>query len=187
MVLNPEARYAAQDLSTRLAIPYIELTNLHRVEKIHNQYAALSRALNITLDDEPYRAVAEAAVKKFRRDYGSLDIAIGEWLNADAFEMALSLLEMGFKVSEIYGTLGEANYVYLKKLAAVAPDCKVFSNLSPTMLNYDPDRSTVQLTLGQDAMYYHPGKPGICWNGEIRQFGYQAVRDLFQQFTEVLK
>lgn len=187
LVLNPEARYAAQDLSTRLAIPYIELTNLHRVEKIHNQYAALSRALNITLDDEPYRAVAEAAVKKFRRDYGSLDIAIGEWLNADAFEMALSLLEMGFKVSEIYGTLGEANYVYLKKLAAVAPDCKVFSNLSPTMLNYDPARSTVQLTLGQDAMYYHPGKPGICWNGEIRQFGYQAVRDLFQQFTEVLK
>ena len=101
--------------------------------------------------------------------------------------MALSLLENNFKVSEIYGTLGDSNFVYLKKIAQLSPETRVFSNLSPSMLNYDCRRSTVQIALGQDAMYYHPGKPGVPWNGEIRQFGYQAVTDLFRKLAEVMK
>ena len=55
------------------------------------------------------------------------------------------------------------------------------------MIAYDPRNSQVDFAIGQDAMYYHPGKPGICWNGEIRQFGYQAVNDLFRSMTEVLQ
>ena len=116
-----------------------------------------------------------------------LNFAVGEWLNADSFELALSLVEMGFAVSEIYGTIGEGNFVYLKKLSQLSPDTRVYSNLSPTMLHYDGKNSPVQVAVGQDAMYYHPGKPGIRWNGEIRQFGYQAVNDLLDALTEVLR
>ena len=187
LVLNPEARYAAQDLSERLEIPYIELSNLHRVEKIHNQYQSLAQALSVKFDDAKFMDAARENIEKFRRKFGKLNFAVGEWLNADSFELALSLVEMGFAVSEIYGTIGEGNFVYLKKLAQLSPDTRVFSNLSPTMLHYDGKNSQVQAAIGQDAMYYHPGKPGIRWNGEVRQFGYQAVNDLFNALTEVLQ
>ena len=36
-------------------------------------------------------------------------------------------------------------------------------------------------------MYYHADKPGIKWNSEVRQFGYQAVNDLFSAIGEVLQ
>ncbi|WP_295152749.1 nitrogenase component 1 [uncultured Ruminococcus sp.] len=43
LVINPEARYAAQDLEKRLGIPFIELTRMYRIDKIHNQYRLLGR------------------------------------------------------------------------------------------------------------------------------------------------
>ena len=36
LVLNPEARAAAQDMQDRLGIPFIELLRLYRIDKIHN-------------------------------------------------------------------------------------------------------------------------------------------------------
>lgn len=187
LVLNAEARYAAQDLSKRLDIPFIELNNLHRVEKIHAQYQALAQALNVKFDDEKFMLETAEKATAFKNKYAHLKFAVGEWLNADAFELALSLADMGLQVSEVYGTIGEANFVYLKKLAQISPDTRIYSNLSPTMFYYNAQGSKVDVAVGQDAMYYHPDKPGIRWNGEVRQFGFQAVNDLLDALTEVLK
>ena len=187
LVLDSEARYAAQDLSDRLGIPYIELANLHNIDKIRNQYAALGRAIGCNFDDEKFYNAAAEQIRSFTERFKQVNFAVGEWLNADSFELALALLEMGLKVVEIYGTIGERNFVYLKKIAALSPDTRIYSNLSPSMLNYSAEKSNVQAVIGQDAMYYHPAKAGIKWNGERRQFGYQAVNDLLTQLTEVLK
>ena len=187
LVLNPEARYAAQDMSKNLEIPFIELNNLHRADKIHAQYMALGQALNVAFDDEKFYSQTLDNVADFKRKYGNLRFAVGEWLNADSFELALSLAEMGLQVSEIYGTIGDGNFVYLKKLAGLSPDTRIYSNLSPTMLNYDNSSSLVDFAIGQDAMYYHVDKPGIKWNSEVRQFGYQAVNDLLNSITEVMQ
>ena len=187
LVLNSEARYAAQDMSKNLEIPFIELNNLHRADKIHAQYMALAQALNVKFDDTLFYDKTLENIKSFKDKYAHLRFAVGEWLNADSFELALSLAEMGLQVSEIYGTIGGSNFVYLKKLAAISPETRIYSNLSPTMLNYDNKNARVDFAVGQDAMYYHPGKPGVPWNGEIRQFGYQAVTDLFQKLTEVMQ
>ena len=187
LVLNSEARYAAQDMSKNLEIPFIELNNLHRIDKIHAQYMALAQALNVTLDDEKFYSESAQTIKNFKDKFGNLRFAVGEWLNADSFELALSLAEMGLQVNEIYGTIGESNFVYLKKLAAISPATKVYSNLSPTMLYYDKREAKIDFAIGQDAMYYHADKPGIKWNSEVRQFGYQAVNDLFSAIGEVLQ
>ena len=187
LVLNSEARYAAQDMFKNLEIPFIELNNLHRADKIHAQYMALAQALDVKFDDEKYYSRTVDNIGEFKRKYGNLRFAVGEWLNADSFELALSLAEMGLQVSEIYGTIGESNFVYLKKLAKLSPDTRIYSNLSPTMLNYDSKDSAVDFAIGQDAMYYHAGKPGVKWNSEVRQFGYQAINDLLSSITEVLK
>ena len=187
LVLNSEARYAAQDMSKNLEIPFIELNNLHRIDKIHAQYMALAQALNVAFDDEKFYSESAKIIKNFKDNFGNLRFAVGEWLNADSFELALSLAEMGLQVNEIYGTIGESNFVYLKKLAAISPETRVYSNLSPTMLYYDKREAKIDFAIGQDAMYYHADKPGIKWNSEVRQFGYQAVNDLFSAIGEVLQ
>ena len=186
LVLNSEARYAAQDMFKNLEIPFIELNNLHRADKIHAQYTALAQALDVRFNDEKYYSETLEYIDDFKSKYGCLRFAVGEWLNADSFELSLSLAEMGLQVAEIYGTIGESNFVYLKKLATLSPDTRIYSNLSPTMLYYNGKDAAVDFAIGQDAMYYHAGKPGIKWNSEVRQFGYQAINDLLSSVTEAL-
>lgn len=106
-------------------------------------------------------------------------------MNGDAFELSLALVRYGFQVKEIYGTLTAENFVYLKQLAAVSPETKVFSNLEPTMLYYDAKGLKVNLTIGKDAGYYHPGCPNVVWNQDRQPYGYAGVRRLFEALLAV--
>ncbi len=186
IVLNSEARAAAQDMQERLSIPFIELTRMFRLDKIRNQYRLLGQAIGATLDDSVYYDAAKAAVEAFIRKHGALTLAIGESLNADSFELALALCEYGFKVPEIYGTVGERNFVFVRKLAQLSPETRIYSNLSPTMMNYLP-APEVEAVIGADACYYHKGKPGVEFNGENQPFGYRGVTMLFEALDRALE
>ena len=185
LVLNSEARAAAQDMQTRLGIPFVELTRMFRTDKIHNQYKLLSQAIGAELDDSEYLAAAEKCIADFRAKYGALTFAIGESINGDSFELALALTQYGFKVAEIYGTVGERNFVFVKKLAELSPDTRIYSNLSPTMMNYVPSPE-IDAAIGADASYYHKGKAGIDFNREAQPFGYRGVIMLFEELDRAL-
>ena len=185
IVLNSEARAAAQDMQERLGIPFIELTRMFRTDKIANQYRLLGQAIGASLDDSEYRAAAEKLIADFRAKHGALTFAVGESLNADSFELSLALTEYGFKVAEIYGTVGERNFVFVKKLAEVSPDTRIYSNLSPTMMNYRP-APEVDAAIGADACYYHAGKAGAEFNGEEQPFGYRGITMLFEALDAAL-
>ena len=129
VVLHPEARFAAEDFHDRLKIPFIELTRLYQIDKIASQYRAFGAAIGAEFDDEKPRAQAQAAVDQFRENYPDASFAIGECMNGDSFELSLALVRYGFAVKEIYGTLTAENFIYLKQLAKLSPDTKVFSNL----------------------------------------------------------
>ena len=180
IVLNSEARAAAQDMQQRLGIPFIELTRMYRLDKIRNQYRLLGQAIGAELDDSAFYNEAREAVDCFRSKYGQLTFAVGESLNADSFELSLALCEYGFNVEEIYGTVGERNFIFVKKLAEISPNTRIYSNLSPTMMNYVPS-NRVDAALGADACYYHRSKPGVEFNGENQPFGYRGVRMLFSE------
>ena len=105
-------------------------------------------------------------------------------MNGDPFELALALVRYGFRVPEIYGTLSGENFVYVKQLAQISPETKVFSNLEPTMLYYDGSQSGVSLTIGKDAGYYHKECPNVLWNEERQPYGYAGVRRLFESLAE---
>ncbi len=186
LVLNAETRHAAQDMQERLGIPYIELTRLYRLDKIRNQYRLLGQAIGANLDDTSYYQAAEKKITQFRNQYGSLRIAVGECLNADSFELALALTEYGFTVSEIYGTVGERNFVFIQKLAAISPETRIYSNLSPTMLNYRRE-TEIDAVIGNDAMYYHKDLTGIGFQEEEQPFGYRGVMLLFDQLTTAME
>lgn len=180
VVLHPEARFAAEDFHDRLKIPFIELTRLYQIDKIASQYRAFGAAIGAEFDDEKPRAQAQAAVAQFRENHPDASFAIGECMNGDSFELSLALVRYGFAVKEIYGTLTAENFIYLKQLAKLSPDTKVFSNLEPTMLYYNTSDCGVNLTIGKDAGYYHPECPNVVWNQDRQPYGYAGVRRLFE-------
>ena len=180
VVLHPEARFAAEDFHDRLKIPFIELTRLYQIDKIASQYRVFGAAIGAEFDDEKPRAQAQAAVDQFRENYPDASFAIGECMNGDSFELSLALVRYGFAVKEIYGTLTAENFIYLKQLAKLSPDTKVFSNLEPTMLYYDAADCGVNLTIGKDAGYYHPECPNVVWNQDRQPYGYAGVRRLLE-------
>lgn len=181
LVLHPEARFAAEDFHNRLQIPYIELTRLYQIDRIESQYRAFGATLGVEFDDEKQKNEAFSAVERFREKYPETAFAIGECMNGDAFELALALVRYGFEVREIYGTLTAENFVYLRQLSRLSPQTKVFSNLEPTMLYYDPSGSGVEMTIGKDAGYYHQDCPNVVWNRDRQPYGYAGVRQLFEE------
>ena len=184
LVLYPEARAAAEDFHDRLQIPFIELRRLYQIDKIANQYKALGNVLGIEFDDAKQREAAEAAVKRFKNSCPDAAFAVGECANADPFELALALARYGFRVPEIYGTVTTENFVYIKALAGISPESRIFSNMEPTMIYYNSEKSGVNIAVGKDACYYHPQIRGMMWNEEIQPYGYAGVRKFFDELTE---
>ena len=180
LVLHPEARFAAEDFHGRLKIPFIELRRLYQIDKIGSQYQAFGAALGIEFHVEEQKKQAQEAIESFRKVCPDPVFAVGECANADPFELSLALVKYGFKVAEIYGTITGENFIYIRQLKKLSPQTKIFSNMEPTMLYYDPAESGVTLTIGKDACYYHPNTKGIHWNEEKQPFGYAGVRRLFE-------
>jgi nitrogenase molybdenum-cofactor synthesis protein NifE len=186
IVLNQEARHAAQYMYDKLNIPSVELSRMYQIDKIRNQYRLLGQAVGAVFDDGKYYDEALASIEKFQKKHGCVVFAVGEMLNADPFELSLALIRYGFKVAEIYGTVGSVNFVYIKKIAQLSPHTKVYSNLSPTMLYYSTDDTDVDAVIGKDAEYYHPECTGIGWNEECQPFGYAGLKALFETLDEAL-
>ena len=180
LVLHPEARFAAEDFHDRLKIPFIELRRLYQIDKIGSQYQAFGAALGIEFHAEEQKKQAQEAIESFRKVCPDPVFAVGECANADPFELSLALVKYGFKVAEIYGTITGENFIYIRQLKKLSPQTKIFSNMEPTILYYDPTESGVTLTIGKDACYYHPNTKGIHWNEERQPFGYAGVRRLFE-------
>lgn len=184
LVLHPEARFAAEDFHDRLKIPFIELTRLYQIDKIGSQYRAFGKVLGVTFDDQAAAESAQKAVDAFKAQYPETAFAVGECMNGDAFELSLALVRYGFKVPEIYGTITAENFIYIKQLAALSPETRVYSNMEPTMLYYDGENSGVNMAIGKDAVYYHQNCPNVMWNQDRRPYGYAGVRRLFEALTE---
>lgn len=207
LILNPEARPAARDLEKRLGIPSIELTRLYQIDQIGRQYDALGAALGLS-DIQPvqienqgvrwdYSVAMDSAkdsMRRFRNLYAGAHFSVGEALNGDPFEMALALVRYGFYVDEIFGTVTPDSFRYLRHLAVLSPDTRVYSNIEPSMLCYGreetPERSrksSVYIALGKDAVWYHPDYYCLEWGEDEQPFGFDGVKKLFDALLEVVR
>ncbi len=187
IVTNPEARASAHDMSSRLGIPYIELTRSHNVEMTSLMYKSFANAAGIDIDVSAEESEAAEAVRSLKEHFPDLVFNIGECLNADPFELALSLARYGFGVDEIYATLAPEKFKYVAKLAEISPDTKIYCNMDPTMLYYDVSASRAHISLGKDAAYYCPDIPNVVWNSDVQPFGFQGIRDLMNRIRETMK
>jgi nitrogenase molybdenum-cofactor synthesis protein NifE len=173
-----------QDLEERLGIPSVELTRLYQLDKIENQYRLLGQVLGVELDDREPKERAAQALDALRGAYPGAVFAVGECANADPFELSLALCRWGFGVSEIYGTVSAANFPYLRQLARLSPETKIFSNLHPTMLYYK--ETPCAAAIGRDAAWYHPHAPSVLWAEERQPFGYAGAQALLEALLAAL-
>lgn len=192
LVLNAEAHHAARKLQQRLGIPAIETARYYQPEKTARQYQLIAEAIGARdataafIADE--LAQTQTMFARFRNNYGALSFSIGEWSNADPFELALAFLRQGFRVKEIFGTVGTGNFPFIRKIAQLSPDTRVYSNLSPSMLYYrDNGGEAADLFIGRDAAYYHPGRPAVEWIQETVPFGFSAIRSLIASLEQKLR
>lgn len=164
-----------------------ELTRVYGTDKIAAQYKALANVVGTVFEDEEDKAEADGAIARLKAEYPDLTFNIGECVNGNPFELALSLARMGFKVEEIYATLAPENFVFVKKLAELSPSTKLYCNMEPTMLYYDISNSKADITIGKDAGFYCPDIPNVSWNQDTEPLGYQGVRDLMNRVYDSLK
>ncbi len=190
LVLNPEARFAAEDFEKNLRVPFIELKRFYDIDRIRRQYRAFAGALGTEFQDEIFYQRAEQALENFRTVYQkngkNLTFSVGECMNGDPFELAAALIRYGFSVSEIFGTITEENYFFVQQLAKLSPDTRIYSNLEPTMTAYDPLEHPVDIAIGKDAGWYHQEVPCLNWNADIQPFGYAAVWRFFEALGDLL-
>lgn len=183
LVLDPESTYAAEDLKNRLGMPYIELPRLYQAERIHHVYQLFGKAIGVSIDDEKEYAQMKKETADFALKYTGKHIAIGEMCNANPFELACALTNMGLIVPEIFANVTEYDFPYINRLAEKSPETKVYTGISPSMIHYHPD-AKVDCAIGKDAVVnYHKG---IDFNSEKQIFGYYGLHCLLQELEAAL-
>ena len=174
LVLNPEARYAAEDLLARLGMPYVEMTRFYEINRIKRQYALLGGALGVQFRDGAYEAEARTALEEFRKKYPELTFAVGQSLNANPFELAAALLSYGYRVDRIFANAGTEDLPYIREIAQRSPETRLYTSISPSMMNYEIG-GHVDLTLGKDAAWYYPEDANAAWANDRQPFGYSGL------------
>lgn len=184
IVLHPESVYAAGTLQKRLNMPFLELHRLYDPDRIHNQYRLFGSAVGVTMDDEAMYERCIAKRNAFAEKYKGTSVAIGEMCNANPYELATFLCRMGLTVPSVFSNLTEYDFPFLKQLAEVSPETRVYTGISPSMVHYEEE--TVDLTIGKDAAVYCPSARHVLWNSEKQPFGYTAVEGLLEAMDAAL-
>ncbi len=191
LVLDPEAGLAARDLASRLGMPWAQLSRSFQTDKIANQYRLLGEVLGRRTDDSRWREEAGRRVEAFAARWRGLACAVGEVLCARPFDLALALLRMGLRVPEIFAVPGRGDRALVARIAALSPDTRIYSSLSPTMLFYGQggqgEGCRADLALGQDARFYHPRLPGTDWCPPRQPFGYAGLCALLDEMEAALR
>ena len=174
IILHPESRKAAFTLESKLDIPYIELTRVYEIDRIQRQYALFASALGVEIDDSKYFEEASEACSRLQELCAGKTFAIGQVVNGNSIEMALALEKLGLHVKSVFANISEDDFPFIKELAVHNPDLKVYSTMSPTMMNYDGSEK-VDISIGIDAQFYYPESVNVHWNNEIQPFGYKGL------------
>ena len=211
IVIDQEARAAADDMEKRLGIGYIELQRFYGKDRITSQYKAFLKAIGVEdagvfSDAEGLISHADCAAlasnddsntrvsfenpenldsENASVDFSGKTFAIGECANAMPVELALALLEYGGKVSEVFCTLSQRDAWYILQISQRSPKTRFYFNQHPSMIGFKTD-SDVDICIGRDACWYYKDEPvrKITANRDRQPFGFAAVGELFKEISD---
>lgn len=211
IVIDQEARAAADDMEKRLGIGYIELQRFYGKDRITSQYKAFLKAIGVedagvfsdaeglishadcaalASNDDSNTRVSFENPENLNSENASVDFsgktfAIGECANAMPVELALALLEYGGKVSEVFCTLSQRDAWYILQISQRSPETRFYFNQHPSMIGFKTD-SDVDICIGRDACWYYKDEPvrKITANRDRQPFGFAAVGELFKEISD---
>ena len=99
--------------------------------------------------------------------------------------MACALSQKGAIICEIFANVTDYDKPWIQRLAQIAPQTKVYTGISPTMIHYQP-RTDIDFVIGKDASDYYPEVPAILWNAEIQPYGYKGIQGLYAEMEAIL-
>lgn len=185
IVLHLESNYAAEQLYHRTGMPFVELTRLYDPERIHRQYRLFASAIGVTFGDTAFYDKACTVRDHFSQAHSGTRFAIGEMCNANPYELACTLIQMGMEVPYIFSNLTEYDFPYIRRLAKLSPDTKVYTGIDPSMVHYK-EVDGVDIAIGKDAGQYVPSVPVVEWNSEKQPFGFHGFMGLMNELEEAL-
>ena len=167
-------------------MPYAELTRLYQIDRIRRQYELFAAALGTKFRLEEYHREAGQAVQELQEVCKGKSFVVGQVVNGNPLEMALALLKMGFEVKSVFAAITEEDYPYIREIGEYNPNLRIYSTLSPTMMNYDGDQD-VDISIGTDAAFYYPKSVNVKWNDEIQPFGYRGLKNFANEVAKTWK
>lgn len=185
IVLHPESEYAAEQLYRRTGMPFVDLVRLYDPERIHKQYRLFASAIGVKFGDSAFYDEACSTRDTFSKTHRGTRFAIGEMCNANPYELAGTLIQMGMEVPYIFSNLTEYDFPYIRRLAKLSPDTKVYTGIDPSMVHYR-EVPGVDIAIGKDAGQYCPSVPVVEWNSEKQPFGFHAFTGLMSELEEAL-
>ena len=189
LVMNPESIYAAEDLAARLGMPYVTMARLYDPVKIARQYELLGAAIGVQFEDEGFRAEAEERKKQFLSAHPHLRIVLGQQMDASPFELAAGFVRDGYEVPEIFASPAPSDLPFLRDLAAVSPETRIYAGTHPSMAAFETMRGEdlPDIAIGKDAAWYCPGVPSLAFSDDVQPFGYRGLIFLLDSMEEILK
>lgn len=183
VVINPQAVKAAEDMKRELGIPYIHLRNCYGPSRIEDELSKLG----VSLPDE--KAALCERLRMFAEKYEGKTFGIGEAVNGNNIELALSLLEAGIDVRFLFkNIITEYDSEMLRKIHKIKPDLLVYSGVHPSMNaggRFPGSESSgivpADVCIGLDAGYFLPESISVCWNMERQTFGYSGMNALLDE------
>lgn len=184
LVIDPDARGAADYMEKNLGTGYIEMHRFYGIDRITSQYRAFFSMFHA--DDSMVDVFLETCQKNISKWSGiiiDLDepvvFSVGECLNGHSPELALALMEYGFRVAEVFCTLSDSDAYYIAAIAEKDPSVRFYFNQHATMVGFEPDPD-VNFALGKDAAWYYRDRDvaSLEWNSDRQPFGYSCVNTL---------
>lgn len=179
IVINSQAQASADHLEKKCDIPSFRFVHTYGIKRTEEQYRFLGEYLGTELDISRYLREAEEAVWKFFAKYKNLKIAVGEAVNGNPFEIALTFLESGIDVPFVFrNILIPEDRPFIKGIAEIKPKLKIYSGVHPSMLSGFDFQEKADVVLGLDAGYFLPEAVSICWNMEQQPLGFESIVSL---------
>lgn len=189
VVINPQTLQAAEDMKSKLGIPYIFIRNCFGPERIEAEYKKLG------IDLPTAKEQLEERLNVFSEKYRNKSFGIGEAVNGSNTELALTLLEAGVNVTYIFkNILTEYDLEMLKEIDKIRSGLIVYSGVHPSMNaggrfpgSVDSDVLPVDIAIGLDAGYFEPESVSVCWSTERQTFGYSGTDALLQETEDRIR
>ena len=181
VVVQPLGIRAAEEMRSRLGIPFVYCPYSYLEEEIEANFSAIAAALKIDLPDfRPLRAEVETEARRSAEALDGYSIVIDYAATYRPFSMALFLTERGLPVRQVYASEWlKTEDQSRERLISANPGIEILDPSAPARVK---ERKTVQnaVAIGFEAAYLSGAAHVVPYCADEFGYGYDAMLQLLR-------